>query len=123
MQSQCAAFLPVISRRVFNAGALVFGIALAIPAGAASGTAGSGPLALAESERVFLANIEQRGLVLTRRGWPVHVHFGLAGAAKVDKLTVTWPSGLVQEFTDVAGDRHVVIKEGSAELIAHGGAR
>ncbi len=54
---------------------------------------------------------------------PAHVHFGLAGAAKVNKLTVTWPSGLVQEFTDVAGDRHVLIKEGSAELMAHGGAR
>jgi hypothetical protein len=41
----------------------------------------------------------------------------------VDKLTVTWPSGLVQEFTDVAGDRHVLIKEGRTELMAHGGER
>lgn len=54
---------------------------------------------------------------------PAHVPFGLAAAAKVDTLTVTWPSGLVHEFTNVAGDRRVLIKEGSEELFAHGGGR
>ena len=54
---------------------------------------------------------------------PAHVHFGLAATAKVDKLTVTWPSGLVQEFKNVAADRHVVVMEGIEELMTHGGAR
>ena len=42
---------------------------------------------------------------------PSQVHFGLAGDAKVDKLTVRWPSGRVQVLTGVAADRHVVIDE------------
>jgi hypothetical protein len=42
---------------------------------------------------------------------PAQVHFGLAGDAKIDRLTIRWPSGRVQELTDVAADRHVVIDE------------
>jgi len=38
-------------------------------------------------------------------------HFGLGGAAKVEKLTVRWPSGTVQEFENVAADHHYVIDE------------
>ena len=43
---------------------------------------------------------------------PPQVLFGLAKDAKVDKLTIRWPSGKVQELTDLAADRHVVIDEG-----------
>ncbi|HEU0011207.1 MAG TPA: VCBS repeat-containing protein [Verrucomicrobiae bacterium] len=90
MQSQRAAFLPVNGWCVFSAGVLVFGFALAISAGAASGPGPGGPLALAESERVFLANIEQRGLVLTRRGWPALAAAIRAGeAAKVAQFFST----------------------------------
>ena len=42
---------------------------------------------------------------------PAQVHFGLAGDTKIDKLTIRWPSGRVQEFSGVAGDRHVIIDE------------
>ncbi len=42
---------------------------------------------------------------------PSQIHFGLAGDAKVDKLTIRWPSGRVQVLTGVAADRHVVIDE------------
>ena len=48
-----------------------------------------------------------------RSQMPARVHFGLGGAAVVDRLTVQWPSGKVQEFASLAGDRHVVIDEGA----------
>jgi enediyne biosynthesis protein E4 len=54
---------------------------------------------------------------------PSHVHFGLAQAGRVDKLTVTWPGGLVQEFKDVAANRHVIVEEGRAGLAAFGAAK
>ena len=47
---------------------------------------------------------------------PAHVHFGLAKSAKVDRLTITWPSGLIQEFTDLPADRHITVKEGNEQL-------
>lgn len=49
---------------------------------------------------------------------PAHVHFGLAKATKVDRLTITWPSGLIQEFTDLPADRHIRIKEGNEQVTA-----
>jgi hypothetical protein len=42
---------------------------------------------------------------------PARVHLGLGADAMVDKLTIRWPSGKVQELTNVAADRHVVIDE------------
>jgi enediyne biosynthesis protein E4 len=47
---------------------------------------------------------------------PAHVHFGVAANTKIDRLTVTWPSGLKQEFKDVPVDRHLRITEGDSEL-------
>ena len=43
---------------------------------------------------------------------PAQVQFGLGQDTKIDKLTIRWPSGRVQELTGVAADRHVVIDEG-----------
>jgi hypothetical protein len=43
---------------------------------------------------------------------PAQVLFGLANDTRIDKLTVRWPSGHVQELTDLAVDRHIVIEEG-----------
>lgn len=54
---------------------------------------------------------------------PAHVHFGLGTAAKVDRLTVTWPSGLVQEFSGVQVDRRILIREGNAQVAALGPVR
>ncbi len=55
-----------------------------------------------------------RTLVLARgylsQSEPV-LHFGLGEAGKVDELTVEWPSGHVQRFTDLAVDRRVTITE------------
>ena len=42
--------------------------------------------------------------------------FGLGQADRVDKMTVTWPSGLVQEFTDVPADSEFILVEGSPQL-------
>jgi hypothetical protein len=39
------------------------------------------------------------------------LHFGLGGASKVDRLTVTWPSGARQTLENAATDRVVVIEE------------
>jgi enediyne biosynthesis protein E4 len=43
---------------------------------------------------------------------PNVVHFGLGDAAEADSLTVRWPSGKVQTFRGLQGDRHVVLDEG-----------
>lgn len=47
---------------------------------------------------------------------PAHAHFGLGGSAKVDSLTIHWPSGLKQELTNLTADRHLLIEEGRAEF-------
>src|SRR5262249_22785314 len=47
-----------------------------------------------------------------RSQMPNLVHFGLGEATKVDRLTIRWPSGKVQEFTDVVADRHILVDEG-----------
>lgn len=46
-----------------------------------------------------------------RSQMPSRVHFGLGDAAKIDRLTIRWPSGTVQTLEDLAADRHVVITE------------
>ncbi len=39
------------------------------------------------------------------------VHFGLGPASKIESLEVKWPSGTVQTFTDVPGDRVILVHE------------
>ena len=53
---------------------------------------------------------------------PAHVHFGLGAAEKIDKLTVRWPTGRIQEFLDVVPDRRIIIRENSAEIAAAAGS-
>src|SRR5262249_34149989 len=43
---------------------------------------------------------------------PALIHFGLGDAVQVDQLAVLWPSGQLQQLTNLKGDRHVVITEG-----------
>lgn len=47
---------------------------------------------------------------------PARVHFGLGKSEKIDRLTIAWPSGMKQEFRDVAPDRHLRITEGDSAL-------
>jgi enediyne biosynthesis protein E4 len=42
---------------------------------------------------------------------PNIVHFGLGDSATVDRLTIRWPSGRVQELTGLPGGRHIVVDE------------
>lgn len=44
------------------------------------------------------------------------VHFGLGERGTVDELEVTWPSGRVETFVDLAVDRVVEIREGEQGL-------
>jgi hypothetical protein len=47
-----------------------------------------------------------------RSQMPTWVHFGLGDADRVDRLEIRWPSGLVQELTGLAADRHIIVEEG-----------
>jgi len=49
-----------------------------------------------------------------RSQMPAVVHLGLGDATRIDRLSIRWPSGTVQELSDLAVDRHVVIDEGEA---------
>jgi hypothetical protein len=49
---------------------------------------------------------------------PNIVHFGLGDAERVERLTIRWPSGRVQELRDVRGDRHILVDEGREGLAA-----
>jgi hypothetical protein len=43
---------------------------------------------------------------------PNIVHLGLGEAEMVERLTIRWPSGKVQELHDLRGDRHILVDEG-----------
>ncbi len=47
---------------------------------------------------------------------PSMVWLGLGTAEKIDRLTVRWPTGETQEFTDVKADRRIQITEESDEI-------
>jgi len=38
-------------------------------------------------------------------------HFGLGGSASIDRVEIRWPSGSIQHFENVTGDRHYLIDE------------
>ncbi|MEO8660159.1 MAG: CRTAC1 family protein [Bryobacteraceae bacterium] len=46
---------------------------------------------------------------LSQDDW--RLHFGLGGSMRAEKVTVTWPSGIIQTLENVAGDKIVTIKE------------
>lgn len=51
------------------------------------------------------------------------VTFGLGNRAEVSLLEVTWPTGQVEQFKEVAADQEVLIVEGAGELITDRSAR
>jgi hypothetical protein len=62
-----------------------------------------------------------KGRQIVREQFPVNsfrsqmpnvVHLGLGDDTTVDRLTIHWPSGQVQELSGLAGDRHIVVEEG-----------
>jgi enediyne biosynthesis protein E4 len=50
----------------------------------------------------------------------MRVHFGLAAAAKVDSVEVRWPSGLIENFPNLAVDLMHTLKEGSGTPVNSG---
>jgi hypothetical protein len=46
-----------------------------------------------------------------RSQMPCVAHFGLGGATQVERLTIRWPSGKVQNLTDIPADQHIVVDE------------
>ena len=42
-----------------------------------------------------------------------YLHFGLGNATKVDQLTITWPSGIVDRWTNIPSDQRIVLEEGA----------
>lgn len=47
---------------------------------------------------------------------PALVTLGLADAESVDSLTVRWPTGTVQEFSDISAGQRIVITESKADI-------
>jgi hypothetical protein len=47
---------------------------------------------------------------------PVQLILGVDDAPKLDRLSIRWPTGAWQRFTDVAVDARVTVTEGSQEL-------
>jgi enediyne biosynthesis protein E4 len=67
-------------------------------------------------------SVTAAGLQQTRELYPQNgfrsqmasrLHFGLGDVAKVDTLTIRWPSGTLQELKELAADRHIIVEEGS----------
>ena len=54
---------------------------------------------------------EQRGGMHRLTQNHQRIHFGLGRISKVDRLTVRWPSELVQEITNIAPDRVIRVRE------------
>ena len=77
---------------------------------------------LALGARVFVksAGVTQQDFVKLTAGFqtqvPSDLHFGLGKATKVDELTVRWPSGAKQTFTDVPANRRIEITEGATYI-------
>ena len=45
------------------------------------------------------------------------VHFGLAGSAKVDSITVYWPGGAAEQWRDITSNQFLTLKQGTGESI------
>ena len=53
----------------------------------------------------------------------LRIHFGLDSATKVDKVQISWPSGLVQNMTNLDTDRFYAITEGEDAVVKSAGAK
>ncbi|MHB8901482.1 MAG: CRTAC1 family protein, partial [Thermoguttaceae bacterium] len=69
--------------------------------------------------RVVAGDSAQVAEVHSGRSYQSHygtrLHFGLAGAGRVDRVEVRWPGGRTETFGPVAADRLVVLEEGAGD--------
>ena len=68
-----------------------------------------------QAGRIDHGTAHSDGVQLSCASEPVAA-FGLGSREEVDSLTVYWPGGLVEHFADVAGDRDVLLIEGTGDL-------
>jgi tetratricopeptide (TPR) repeat protein len=78
-------------------------------AGAGAGRGGEGPMRLTREVNGVNGYASQSSYT---------VHFGLGEADRVERLTVFWPSGVVQDFEDVPADKHYRLVEAGEPLAA-----
>lgn len=64
---------------------------------------------VASEGRTQLRTYQRSGSYLSQND--PRLHFGLGKAARVDRLEVRWPSGIVQVFLDLPADRYVTVTE------------
>ncbi len=70
--------------------------------------------------------VEGRKLIRLKKGGTSYastsdrpLHAGLGKARQIDSLTVHWPSGLVEQFKDLAADKQIVLIEGVSQVRIH----
>ena len=44
----------------------------------------------------------------------LRLHFGLGSKKKVERLTVRWPSGAVDQWQNIPADQQIVVEEGGS---------
>lgn len=73
------------------------------------------PLALGAMVKLTAGGVTQQEYVRITDGFmtqvPRELHFGLANAAKIDRVIVRWPNGTVKEYLDLPVNRLVEITE------------
>ena len=79
--------------------------------------------AIGATVSVAAGGVTQTDAVLSQSSFLSHndlrLHFGLGEAGRVDRITVRWPSGQVEEFPGVAADGLALLVEGTgrAQLV------
>ena len=73
-------------------------------------------MALNARIRIIAGGVTQTGEVHSGRSYlsqnDLRVHFGLGGSTKVDKVQIRWPSGLVEDLTNLSADHYYSVIEG-----------
>ncbi|MEK7470053.1 MAG: tetratricopeptide repeat protein [Planctomycetota bacterium] len=79
-------------------------------------------MALGAIVRVTAGGVKQQDWMKLTDGFitqqPGHIHFGLAGAERIDVLEVAWPSGATGRWEGLPVDRLIRVREGDREARA-----
>ena len=79
-------------------------------------------MALGAIVRVTAGGVTQQNFVKLTEGFitqqPGHLHFGLAGAERIEVLEVAWPSGTTGRWEGIPVDRLIRLREGDVEARA-----
>ncbi len=75
---------------------------------------------VATGDVVQLAEVQGGGSYLSQND--LRLHFGLGRTARVDRIEVRWPNGLVEEWRDIEANRLVRLTEGEGAPVRTGPA-